>query len=214
MEDKIMAKSTITTEYATYFENVKNLPEVREVLIRNLDKIDNADFIKAFTKAYNANRDKMVSKYGAYKARCAVTPNGYIKIAKAIKAITEIKVGRRKIKINVEFKLGGINLSGETKAIRKILGADHFMKWNPKTEEWYNSFTVMPKIPTIPESVKPVLEATQKPVKKSGKPKLAKAKKIEGKEAEAIMAEFKAKVSARKASRERSKTTLSKTRTA
>ena len=205
-----MAKSTITTEYATYFENVKNLPDVREVLILNLDKLDDEGFIKAFKKAYNANRDKMVSKYGAYRAKCAVTPDGYIKIARAIKAITEIKVGRRKIKINVTFKLGGINLSGETKAIREVLRSNGFMKWNHTTAEWYNNFNVMPKIPTIPEKVEPVLEATQEPVKKSGKPKLAKARKVEGKEAEAIMAEYKAKVAVRRASRERTKNTLRK----
>ena len=205
-----MAKNITTTEY---FATAKNLPQVREVAVLNLDKIEDPDFIKAFIKAYNANRDKQVSKYGNYKAKASVTANGYLKICHVIKSLTEIKVGRRKIKLNIMFKMGGINLSGETKLIRDVLKALGF-RWNHVTEEWYNSFAVMPKIPTIPESVKPVLEATQPSVKKTGKPKLAKARKLEGNEAKDAKAQFAEKAKAKKAkatAAKKAKATIRKT---
>ena len=230
-----MAKNAITTEY---FGAVKTVQDVRGVIIGNLNKLDDPGFIKEFKKAYNAHRSDQQGKYGRYQSKAAVTADGYIKIATAIHALTQIKVGRSKIKLTVAFKLGGVNLSGDTKLIRGELKAMGF-RWNPKTLEWYNSFATMPTIPEIPKSVKtetvkskkaetekpnkgePTKEKAEKPktestkvakadpkqpeTRKTGKPTLAKPRKLEGDEKEKAMAEFNEKVAAVRAMRERRK---------
>lgn len=240
------------TKKVNLFETAKTLQDVRGILILNLDKLDNKAFIKDFRTAYTALRSKQEGKYGPYTQQAEVDADGYIKIATTIRDLTRIRVGRSKIKLGVAFKLGGVNLSGDTKLIRDILKTMGF-RWNPKTLEWYNSFTTMPTIPDIPKSVKaepvkpkaekpkkaepvktkaPTMEdlakliesgnkedavkmltgmlaATQPAVKKTGKPKLAEPRKLEGEEKAKAMAEFKAKAAAKRASRERNaRTTL------
>ena len=188
-----MTKTTIN------FENCTLLNEVRELAITNLKKVDDPEFVKAFTKAYNTNRCNQVSKYGKYSRKADVTASGYLKIAKWVKAVTEIKG----IKVKVAFKLGGVNLSGDTKPIRDLLKSAGF-SWNHKTSEWYNQFGVMAKLPAVPEAVElpkpePKAEAKPKTKAKKGEKKLADSVKVDDPAVKVfIFEENKAKVKAKR----------------
>lgn len=211
-----MAKKVVKTEY---FTNVETLNDVRATLVNNMDKIEDAEFLAKFEKFYNKYRSVREGKYGRYNGKCLVTAKQYIKAVRAVRDLTKIRlVGEDKtvpIKLTVRFHMGGINLKGDTKIIREVLLALKY-KWNPKTEEWYNGYSVMTPIVAIPETITvktqkakkakvtvPGPKATQPPVKKTGKPKLAEPRKLTGKEAEKAMAEFKARKQVKKERRER-----------
>ena len=149
-----MAKTTITTKTTEYFATVKTLNDVHEIVVNNLDKLEDADFLKQYKKAYNAHREDRVGKYGRYTTKAKVTADGFIKAVKAIKAITDIRVGSRAIKLDISFVKGGINLHGETKLIKSTL-KEMGLSWNPKTECWYGAFyDTLPNFVAIPERVK------------------------------------------------------------
>ena len=137
-----------------YFEGVTYLQDARRILVNNLEKLNNKKFVEEFIEVYNAHICIQTGQYGAYEKKAEVTAEQYLEIARFIKALTDIRIGRAKIHLGISFKKGGINIHGDTMIIRSIL-KDAKFKWNPGTQEWYNVFRVMVELPEVPAVIEP-----------------------------------------------------------
>lgn len=164
-----------------YFEGVTYLQDVRNIAVNNLEKLNSKKFVKDFIEAYNAHICDQSGPYGAYNKRADTSAERYLEILRFVKALTDIKIGRGKIHLGISFKKGGINIHGDTLAIRHLVKAAKF-KWNRGTQEWYSTDATMTiELPEVPNNIEDKQDSKEeKPVRtkniKADKDTVKKAK--------------------------------------
>lgn len=216
-----------------FFENCKTIQDVHETVVNNLKELGKSEFMSQYYEAYEKNKEKQIGKYGKYKKPAELSADEFIEGIQRLLNLTKIRKyvngkreGNIELTLRYSVKPWGVNVSGDTMLVREYLRGMKF-HWNANTMEWWHNYKTMPEAVELPKSIKiakPVETVKPKESKKakvvkladkksenaktSGKPKLEKPVAItDPKEKARIFAENKAKVKARKESRERNATT-------